>query len=497
MLTSTPVPCLVDGVSFATNTTFDVVDPHNASKVLHRVCSVSTKEEVDKIIESSQSAFLRWKNTSIDERKAIFTRFIQLLEENADALIQTSVNETTASPPLATVDLKILGLDNLRSSISELSDALADRPLPQQTNGEHATIHRQPYGVIFAMTPWNMPIVLGIRSFTLPILAGNTVIMKTSEYSPQTHYMLSEILHRAGIPNGVLNVIHIRQQDAPQVVEDIISRRQVKKVNFTGSSRVGRIIAQVCGKHLKPSLLELGGKAPVIVLSDANLPKATSSILWGAFCHSGQICMSTEKVVVHHSVHKQLEQLIKEKLDDGKIIAAADGALFRGLFCHESANRFRGLIVDAINLGAKIVGGSFDANNTSNVVHPLVLTNVNPSMRIYYEETFGPVCIIIPFGQNRDSQELEDSEALDIANDTAYGLSASIYTSNHERGKALALEIDAGQVHVNGNTIHDVGTMPHGGWKESGWGRFNGAEGIKEWAQTKTITVNEPAQYPI
>lgn len=353
-------------------------------------------------------------------------------------------------------------------------------------SGSHqrAYITREPFGVVLGMAPWNAPVVLGFRAVTFAIMAGNTAILKTSEFSPKTHNIIGEVFKEAGLPDGVLSILHIDPKDAPSVVEGIISNDKVRKVNFTGSTRVGQIIATVCGKYLKPVTLELGGKAPVIVLEDADLDIACDNALWGAWAHSGQVCMSTDRIIAHESIAKQFAEKLTAKLANVK--ASANGGPIRGIFSASAAKNYDSLMQDALDKGAKKIAG--DLSVKGNLIQPLVLGDVTPDMRIYKEEIFAPGLIVLTFKSIQ--------EAIDIANSTDYGLATSIYTRDEAKGYAIASEIEAGLVHINGPTIHDEQTMPHGGWKRSGYGRFNGLEGVREFTQTRTITINQLRNAP-
>jgi len=301
----------------------------------------------------------------------------------------------------------------------------------------------------------------------------------------RTHLILAEVLAEAGLPDGVLSIVHCSPKDAPKVTEAFIAHREVRKVNFTGSTRVGSIIASLCGKYIKPVVLELGGKAPAIVCEDADLEHAANAIKFGAFFHSGQICMATQTAIVHESVADQFVEIFARK-----IAKASNGeeSQMRGLFTEASAQRTKEIVQDALSKGAKVVAGQEQGQEEGNIIQPRLLKGVTEDMRIYKEEMFSPTFSILTFKT--------DEEAIHIANDNDYGLAASVFTKNESRGFKIAQSIDSGMIHINGATIHDSGAMPHGGWKASGFGRFQGQEGIREFTQTKVITINEPHPYP-
>ncbi|KDE06354.1 hypothetical protein MVLG_03264 [Microbotryum lychnidis-dioicae p1A1 Lamole] len=371
------------------------------------------------------------------------------------------------------------------------SEARSQRPRRDRNDRGRETslpildISRCPYGVVFAMAPWNAPFVLSQRAALNPIIGGNACILKTSEMSPKTQLTLAQLMHDAGLPAGVLNVVHVAPKDAPAVCEAIIAHDAVGKINFTGSTHVGSIIASIAGKHIKPLVLELGGKAPAIVCHDADLRSACQAIAFGGWLNSGQVCMATQTVIAHEPIADKLVGLLNAHAK--KVSAASEGAPLRGLFTQASAERAKGIVDDALGKGAKVAAGEWKVEG--NLVQPILLQGVTPKMQIYKTEMFAPVFSIVTFKDEED--------AIRIANDHEYGLSASVFTTDVARGMKLAEEINSGAVHINGASVHDSAAHPHGVWKKSGYGRFNGIEGIREFMQFKTITVNEPHPYPI
>ncbi|SCZ90067.1 BZ3500_MvSof-1268-A1-R1_Chr1-3g01756 [Microbotryum saponariae] len=492
LLSQSPVPCYVNGEAFKGSGSYAVKDPHSPSKTLHEVSSV-TIADVPKVLEAASKSFKAWRNTPVTQRRDIFNKTVELFKEHQSKFAGIESAETTSAPGWAGFDAFLATDSRVAIVCAEIlaeSGAVATVALRGEIAtteaGKRAFIKRCPYGTVFSMAPWNAPLVLSMRSVSNPIIGGNVVILKTSEMSPKTQLTLAQLFHDAGLPAGVLNVIHVDPKDAPAVVEAIIAHDSVGKVNFTGSTRVGAIIAATAGKHIKPVVLELGGKAPAIVCHDADLKTAWNAIAFGGWFHSGQICMATQTVIAHESVAEELLQLLNNHKPN--VTAAGEGAPLRGLFTEASAQRVKGIIDDAVSKGAKIAVG--DAKVEGNVVQPIILKDVTPEMQIYRTEMFAPVFSLITFK--------DEEEAIRIANDHEYGLSASIYSKDVNRALSLADEIDSGAVHINGASVADGAAHPHGGWKKSGFGRFNGIEGIREFTQLKTVTINEPhGQYPI
>jgi acyl-CoA reductase-like NAD-dependent aldehyde dehydrogenase len=260
-------------------------------------------------------------------------------------------------------------------------------------------------------------------------------------------------------------------------------------VNFTGSTPVGRIVAAKCAEHLKPSVLELGGKAPMIVLADADLDRAAAAASFGAFMNAGQICMSTERIIVEAGVAAPLADKLAERAS--RLVAGdprADGTMIGPVVDDAGRRHVLDLISDARSAGARVLTGGADLGG--NVVTPAVVAGVTPRMRLYREESFGPVVAVV--------EATDADDAVRLANDSDYGLSAAVFTGDDERGLAVADRIESGICHVNGSTVHDEPTMPFGGVKASGWGRFGGTAALHEFTDLRWITVQRGERhYPI
>ncbi|GAA5905731.1 aldehyde dehydrogenase [Sporobolomyces salmoneus] len=481
-LDQSPLPCYLGGEAFTGSSSYEVKDPHNSSKVLHTVSSI-TEADVPKVIEVAHKAQKKWAKTPVTERRDIFIRAAAILKERTPEFAKVEFEETTSTQMWAGFECGLAV-----ESIAEVA-AVATAALRGEiaTTGSHqkAYIERCPFGVVLGCAPWNAPLTLGQRACLQPIMAGNSAVLKTSEMSPRTHMIIAEIMAAAGLPEGVLSIVHVAPQDAAKVVEAFIAAPEVRKVNFTGSTRVGSIIAATCGRYIKPVTLELGGKAPAIVCEDADLDHAVNAIKFGAYFHSGQICMATQSAIVHESIADKFVEMFSAKHPKA---SNGPSSQMRGLFTEASAKRTQEIVEDALSKGAKIVAGDEQADRDYNIVQPRLLRGVTKEQRIYREEMFSPTFSILTFKT--------DDEAIEIANDHDYGLAAAVFTRDTSRGHRIAAQIESGMVHVNGATVHDSAVMPHGGWKQSGFGRFNGIEGIREFTQTKVITINEPHMYP-
>ena len=490
------LPCIIDNAPFTPSHTYPVYrtdQPSTAKRdVIHHVHAISPSD-VARVVESSQAAFPAWKATPVARRREILLKACTLLHERVPEYAGNTMAETVLSRGMAGFELAVLATGHLQSAAESMTHALKSEVLPPGDDGAMKLVKREPFGVVVGIAPWNAPFILGLRAVLYAIAAGNTAILKTSEFAPRVHLSVAQVLIDAGLPKGVLNVVHVDPAHAPEVTEALIAHPRVRKVNFTGSTRVGKIIAATAAKYLKPVVLELGGKAPLIVLEDADLELAANGIFFGGYLNSNQICMSVNNVLVHEKVADKLTQVLQDMFQQNRETFTAklaqgmeDKHAMRSLFTAASADRLKVLYEDAVGKGAKVVVG--EAGFDGALVQPIMLSPVDEKMKIYTEETFGPVLSIIRFTSNQ--------QAVDIANTPEYGLAASIYTRDHSLGLKLADQIDAGQVHINAQSVHDDPAMPHGGWKSSGFGRFNGVEGVREFTQTKGITVQQGAAVP-
>jgi acyl-CoA reductase-like NAD-dependent aldehyde dehydrogenase len=347
---------------------------------------------------------------------------------------------------------------------------------------------RQPAGVVLGIAPWNAPIILGTRAVATPLAYGNTVVLKASEMCPRTHGEIARAIVDAGVPAGVINLLTHPADGAADVVDELISHPAVRRINFTGSTRVGRLVAENAARHLKRVLLELGGKAPLVVLADADLDEAVAAAKFGAFMHQGQICMSTERIVADRAVAGDVASRLGEKAAALKVGDPRDPETEIGpLVSAASLERIGELVEDARSQGAEVVAGG-EAEGPC--YRPTVLAGVTPQMRVYHEESFGPVVGIVTV----DGPD----EAVRVANDTEYGLAASVFGEDVPTALDLARRIESGICHVNGATVHDEPQMPFGGVKASGFGRFGGKAAIDEFTELRWITIQHGSRhYPL
>jgi vanillin dehydrogenase len=464
--------------------TFEVRNPFTGE--LATVAASASRADARRAVEAAAAAFGDWSETPITKRRELLERAAQLMEDRGPEFAQTVADETGGTFGWGMFNV-MLATGMLRAAGVHAA-AVHDQEIHSHISGKRMRAVRQPAGVIVGIAPWNAPVILGTRAVAAPLAYGNTVVMKASENSPRTHGLIIECLEQAGIPAGVVNLITNAPADAADVVDELIAHPAVRRINFTGSSHVGRIIAEKAGRYLKRVVLELGGKAPFVVLEDADLDAAAAAASFGAFMHQGQICMSTERIVIDRRVADEFAQKLAARASSLKVGDPRDPSTQIGPLINAGAlDRVSELVEDAVDKGAQLLtGGEADGL----VYRPTVLRGVTPEMRIYREESFGPSVSII---------EVDNAEqAIDVANDTEYGLSASIFSRDVAGAEQLARRIQSGICHINDATVHDEPQVPFGGVKASGWGRFGGEWAAEEFTELRWITVqDEQREYPI
>ncbi len=463
---------------------FEVRNPYTGERA--SVAAAAGREDARRAVEAAAAAFEGWSETPLARRREILERAAGLMEQRQTRLAQIVADETGGTFGWGMFNVGLAS--GMLREAGVHAAAVHDKEIQSQIAGKRMRAIRQPAGVNVGIAPWNAPVILGTRAIAAPLCYGNTVVMKASELSPRTHGAIVECLAEAGIPAGVVNLVTNDPADAADVVDELIAHPAVRRINFTGSSHVGAIIAEKAGRHLKRVLLELGGKAPFVVLEDADLDAAAAAANFGAFMHQGQICMSTERIVVERGVAGEFAAKLAARAGSLKAGDPRDPSTQIGPLINAAAlDRVSELIEDAVDSGAQVLTGG-DADGL--VYRPTVLRGVTAEMRIYREESFGPSVSIIEV----DSAE----EAIRVANDTEYGLSAAIFSRDVERAEQLARRIQSGICHINDATVHDEPQVPFGGVKNSGWGRFGGEWAAEEFTELRWITIqDERREYPI
>ena len=477
---------LINGqfVASAAGTTFTRANPLDGSVATE--AAAAGIADAHKAADAAQAAFPKWSSLGPNARRALLNKAADSLAAKAPDLIAAMQAEIGATQAWAGFNIH-LATGMIREAAA-LTTQISGTVIPSDKPGCMAMAIREPAGVVLGMAPWNAPVILGVRAIATPLACGNTVVLKASETCPRTHALIGAAFHEAGLPDGVVNVITNRVADAPAVVGALIAHPAIRRVNFTGSTRVGRIVAELCARQLKPVVLELGGKAPLLVLHDADLGEAVKAAAFGAFMNQGQICMSTERIVVVDPVADEFIALFSAK---AKTLVAGDpreGKTPLGAVVDlHAAQHVRELVFDAVSQGGRVAAGG----DGEGVLMPATVVDyVTPAMRLYREESFGPVVAVI---------RVKDEEAAIVAaNDSEYGLSASVFSRDIARALSVARRIQSGICHINGPTVHDEAQMPFGGVKASGYGRFGGQAGVAEFTELRWITIEtQPGQFPI
>jgi acyl-CoA reductase-like NAD-dependent aldehyde dehydrogenase len=479
------VPLLIGGQSRAAadGRVFERCNPVTGA-VVSRVAA-ATLEDADAAVAAAHAAFPAWAALAPNERRARLLKAAELLEDRAPEFLAVA-GETGAMANWYGFNVH-LAASMLREAAA-MTTQIYGEVIPSDVPGSFAMALRQPCGVVLGIAPWNAPVILGTRALAMPLACGNTVVLKASELSPAVHRLIGQVLQDAGLGDGVVNVICNAPEDAPSIVARLIANPAVRRVNFTGSTHVGRIIGELSARHLKPALLELGGKAPLLVLDDADLDAAVEAAAFGAYFNQGQICMSTERLVVDEKVADAFVDKLASKAANLHAGDPSDSLSVLGSLIDVSAGeRIKALIDDALAKGARLVaGGQLDGS----IMQATLLDGVTPAMRLYHEESFGPVAVVL--------RGAGDEELLRLANDSEFGLSAAIFSRDVSRALLLAQRVESGICHINGPTVHDEAQMPFGGVKASGYGSFGSKASIDFFTQLRWVTIqNGPRYYPI
>ena len=436
--------------------------------------------------DEAAAALASWSALGPNARRAILNWTADRLEAKSAAFESAMMKEIGSTQAWARFNVK-LAADIVREAAA-LTTQIAGEVIPSDRAGSMAMAVREPVGVVLGIAPWNAPVILGVRSIAMPLACGNTCVFKGSELCPETHRLIFETFMEGGLPAGALMFVTNAPHDAAKVVGALIDHPAIRRINFTGSTMVGKIIARRAAEHLKPCLLELGGKAPFVVLEDADIGEAVSAAAFGAFMNQGQICMSTERIIVVDAIADEFVARFTAKAATLSAGDPRDATTPLGAVVDAATvERALALIDDALGAGAALVVGSAPEGV---LMSAHVVDRVTPSMKLFREESFGPVTAII--------RAKDEAEAIELANDTEYGLSAAVFTRDITRGLAVARQIKSGICHINGPTVHDEAQMPFGGVKGSGYGRFGGKAGIEAFTELRWITVNtQPGHFPI
>jgi acyl-CoA reductase-like NAD-dependent aldehyde dehydrogenase len=463
----------------STGQRFDDLNPFTGDVVA--TVAAGTPADATRAVDAAAAAFDAWSTTAPSERRNIFLRAADILSQRADSMAALMTGETGGTVGWGHFNV-FLATNMLREAAAAATFPIGE-VLATDMPGALSMAIRQPAGVVAAFSPFNAPIILGTRAVAVPIAVGNTLVLKAAEEAPlAAAYFIADVLTEAGLPPGVINVISSAPADTPEVASTLIADRRVRRVNFTGSTAVGRIIGEQAARHLKPAVLELGGKNALIVLDDADLDYAVQAVAFAAYVNAGQVCMSADRIIVQSGVAEEFATRLAEKAAGLATGDPSDPATVIGpLINTRAAIRVAALVDEAVRDGAKARAGG---GSPDGALYPAtVITDVTPGMRIFHEEIFGPVCTVITAD--------DADQAVEIANDTAYGLSAGVLTENLTLGMDMARRLRTGLVRVNDQPVDDEAQAPFGGVQDSGYGRFGGRSGIESFTDTRWVKVQQ------
>ena len=477
----------IDGewVDGAKGATFDSYNPYTGE--VFATVAAGEVEDLQRAIAAADAAAPAWAATSPAYRADLFLKAATVLEEMRDEFVQTFVQEQGAAKFTCNFQVNFAVM-LMREAAAQAHDPIG-QILPSDTPGAFFMTKRQPVGIVAGIAPWNGPLLLGLRAVTLPMVYGNTAILKPSSETPVVGgALIGKLFEKSGFPKGVINVVWNGPGKSGEFGEAIMAHPRVRRINFTGSTDVGRELGILGGKYLKRVALELGGKDPCIILRDADLDTAVNATCFGKFMGSGQGCMAVERIIVEEPIAEAFLERFVAKASRLKVGDPRDDETSIGpLINKRQLERVKGQVEEAVSKGAKVLcGGKFEGLS----YWPTVLTNVTRDMRVMREETFGPVAPVIVV------KDVE--EAIEVANDNIYGLSCGIITRDLQKGLAVADRIESGMVHINESSTADEPHVPFGGVKDSGWGKMGGKQAAEEFMELRWITFQTtPRQYPL
>ena len=467
--------CFINGewVDSDNGDTFDVINPSDLTIV--GTMPNASKTETIRAIEAANNSWSDWKKLTGKDRSIIIRRWHQLILDNIDdlALIMTLEN----GKPIADSRGEIVYASWFTDWFSEEAKRTYGKTIPSTMTGRRIMTIKQPIGVCGIITPWNFPAAMITRKVAPALAAGCPVVIKPAGSTPFSATALVELAHRAGVPKGVINLISVSEENVAEVGDELCTNKDVRKISFTGSTNVGRALIAKTASTIKKVSMELGGHAPLIIFEDADIDEAVEGAMANKYRNSGQVCVSANRIFVHEKIYDNFAKILSEKsaalkVSDGR----EDGAQIGPLITMSAVNKVQSHVDDAVEKGATVMtGGSLD-NAGKQFFKPTVMTNVTNKMKIFYEETFGPVAPLIKFST--------EEEVIKMANDTNYGLAGYFYSRDIGRIYRVAEALEYGMIGINAGVISSE-VAPFGGIKESGIGREGAAEGIDEYLETK------------
>ena len=440
-------------------------------------------EDVDDAFEAAVAAQEEWAAQPPQARAEVVQAAMHVMEEQHDGLMEVLIAEGGSTQVKAHTELEILAPGMMAEAASfptRSQGTTAESVIP----GKENEVRRVPKGVVGIITPWNVPFHLSMRAVAPAVALGNAVVLKPAPETPIGGGLaLAKVFEEAGLPPGVLNVV----PGGADPGDAVAGHPDAAVVSFTGSSAVGKLVAQNAGSNLALPALELGGNNPYVVLEDADLDLAIDNAVFGSFFHQGQICISINRHLVHESLYDEYVERLAERAEALSVGDPAEGADVGPIINEQQRDEMVGFLEESVEAGARVVAGG---GHEDLFVEPTVLADVSNDMDVSCNEHFGPIAPVIPFS--------DDDEAVELANDTELGLTGSVISEDLGRARAVARRIEAGMVHVNDQPINDEPHVPFGGVKASGLGRYNGEAILRELTEERWLSVqHEPREFPI
>ncbi|WP_026695541.1 aldehyde dehydrogenase family protein [Peribacillus kribbensis] len=461
---------------------YDILNPYDHSIITN--VSLATSTQLEGAFETAKQVQKEWAKTSAEERRRILLKAAEYLNDNKADIVEMISRENGGSQIKANIEHH-LTVEIIEEAANMTDEIYQVREVPSGMEGKINHIHRLPLGVISSISPFNFPMNLSMRTIAPAIALGNTVVHKPDVQVGYTGgIILAAAFEYAGLPKGVFNMI---LTDLEEIGDGMLDNPIPSLISFTGSTPVGQHIGAIAGKHLKRVALELGGNNPFIVLSDADIDQAVNAAIFGKYIHQGQICMCINRIIVHKDLYETFITKFVERAKSLPYGNPLDPSTVIGpLINDRQLEKVQGIIEEAKQAGVKL---ALEGERVGNILTPTIFRDVKSSDRIAQTEMFSPVVSII----SADS----DEEAIEIANDTIYGLSSAIFTSDLEKGERFGLQIDSGMTHINDQTVNDAPNVPFGGSKMSGMGKFGNPWIVEEFTFTKWISVqSKTRQYP-
>ena len=468
-------------VAPATPNDFDVINP--ANETAYAKISLGSKADVNAAVEAAGKAFFKWADTSVEHRIALIEKLAEIYQGRINEMAKAISLEMGAPIKLATNAQAAAGLGHIKAFLRSLKSFSFEHALRDGSENQHMIY--EPIGVCGLITPWNWPMNQVTLKVAPALGAGCTVVLKPSEIAPMSSMLFAEFIDAAGFPPGVFNLVN---GNGPDVGEAMSSHPGIDMMSFTGSTRAGIAVTKGAADTVKRVALELGGKGPNIVFADADIQRAVKAGARHCFNNTGQSCNAPTRMLVERSVYDEAVEVAKKVAEATSVgDPSEEGNHIGPVVSQTQYDKVQGLIEKGLEEGAELVAGGPgrpDGFNSGYFVRPTVFANVNNDMTIAREEIFGPVLSMIPF-DNED-------QAIEIANETPYGLASYVQTGNLDRARKVARRLRAGMVHLNGSA-QAPGT-PFGGYKQSGNGREGGEHGLLEFLELKAVSGWAPSE---